>query len=151
MNRMLIETPIGSIELIEEKECLKKVSFEENLHNEIPIKESKFLKDCQSQILEYFNGKRKKFDIPIVLTGTKFQLCVWNALMKIPYGEVKTYQQIAEMIGNKKASRAVGLANHNNPIPIIIPCHRVVGKNGSLMGYAGGLNRKEKLIALEKQ
>lgn len=150
MKRILIETPIGKIELIESKENLSRISFEENFHNEIPIKETKFLKECKNQILEYFNGKRKKFTIPITLTGTKFQSLVWNALIQIPYGETKTYEQIAQIIGNQKACRAVGLANHNNPLPIVIPCHRVIGKNGKLTGYAGGINRKEQLILLEQ-
>ncbi len=150
MNRMIIKTPIGNIELIEDTGYLKRVSFEENLHEEIDIIETDFLKNCATQILEYFKGERKSFDIPIMLTGTNFQLSVWKALMEIPFGEIKTYQQIAERIGNKKGYRAVGLANYNNPLPVIIPCHRVLGKNGRLTGYIGGLNRKEKLIALER-
>ena len=106
-------------------------------------------KDCSKQLKEYFNGERKSFQIPLYLEGTDFQLLVWRCLSQIPYGNLKSYQDIAELIGNPKACRAVGMANHDNPIPIIIPCHRVIGKNRKLVGYAGGINRKEYLLSLE--
>ena len=102
------------------------------------------------QLGEYFAGKRKIFDIPINPQGTKFQLCVWNALNDIPYGETRSYKDIATATGNPKACRAVGLANNKNPIWIIIPCHRVIGANGTLTGYGGGLEIKQKLLDLEK-
>jgi len=101
------------------------------------------------QLDEYFNGKRRYFDIPINPQGTPFRLSVWNALMQIPYGETRSYKQVAREIGNPDASRAVGMANNKNPIMIIIPCHRVVGSNGSLVGYAGGLDMKKGLLELE--
>lgn len=101
------------------------------------------------EIKEYLEGKRKTFDVPLAPNGTAFQQKVWNALLTIPYGETRTYSEIAEMIGNPKACRAVGMANNKNPIIIMIPCHRIIGKNGSLVGYACGLETKEYLLNLE--
>jgi len=102
------------------------------------------------QLSEYFEGKRKQFDLPIKPQGTKFQLSVWKALGDIPYGETRSYKDIATATGNPKACRAVGLANNRNPIWIIIPCHRVIGANGALIGYGGGLEMKQRLLDLEK-
>lgn len=102
------------------------------------------------QVTEYLEGKRTTFDLPLKVQGTEFQQKVWNALCEIPYGETRSYKQIAIAIGNPKAVRAVGLANNRNPIPIIIPCHRVIGHNGKLVGYAGGLAIKQTLLDLEK-
>lgn len=104
-----------------------------------------------SQVREYLDGKRKFFDLPIQLKGTDFQLKVWETLCKIPYGETRSYKQIAENIGNPKAVRAVGMANNKNPIALIVPCHRVIGSNGKLVGYAGGLEIKEILLELERK
>ena len=103
-----------------------------------------------NQLEEYFQGERKSFDVPLSLKGTDFQLMVWRELMKIPYGHTVCYSELAEKIRNPKAQRAVGMANNRNPVPIIVPCHRVVGKNGSLTGYAGGIEVKAKLLELEK-
>lgn len=105
----------------------------------------------KKELDEYFIGKRKVFDLPLKFNGTKFQEQVWNALLKIPYGETKTYKDIATAVGNYKASRAVGMANNKNNIIILIPCHRVIGSNGKLVGYAGGLEVKEYLLKLEKK
>ena len=102
------------------------------------------------QLKEYFAGKRKRFDLPLNPCGTDFQRSVWKALQDIPYGKTKTYKQIAEMIGNPKACRAVGMANNKNPIWIVIPCHRVIGTDGTLTGYGGGINMKKRLLELEK-
>lgn len=102
------------------------------------------------QLEEYFMGNRKEFDLPLELKGTLFQQNVWNALLTIPYGETRSYKDIAIQIRNEKACRAVGMANHKNPIGIIIPCHRVVGAGGSLTGYAGGLEKKQYLLELEQ-
>lgn len=102
------------------------------------------------QLDEYFSGARKAFDFPYRLHGTPFQEKVWAALREIPYGETRSYKDIAEAIGQPKAFRAVGTANHANPILIAIPCHRVIGSNGSLVGYGGGLDMKKALLALEK-
>lgn len=104
----------------------------------------------QKQLTEYERGARKVFDLPLHLEGTEFQKQVWNALLEIPYGETSTYQEIAIRIGKPKAVRAVGGACNRNPIGIIVPCHRVIGKNGSLTGYAGGLSYKELLLNHEK-
>lgn len=102
------------------------------------------------QLQEYFQGKRTCFDLPIFLKGTPFQLAVWNSLLEIPYGEVRTYGQIATRLGNPKASRAVGQAANRNPLWIVVPCHRVIGRNASLTGYAGGLDMKHALLELEQ-
>lgn len=103
----------------------------------------------EKQLKEYFKGQRNVFDLPLQMKGTQFQQEVWQALQEIPYGETRTYSDIAVAIGRPKATRAVGMANHCNPLAIIVPCHRVIGKNGSLTGYAGGLEKKQALLALE--
>ncbi|WP_432666474.1 methylated-DNA--[protein]-cysteine S-methyltransferase [Wukongibacter baidiensis] len=113
------------------------------------IRKDDFFIDAINEIEEFFEGKRKTFTIKLNPKGTDYQKKVWNELSKIPYGEIYTYKQIATSIGNKKASRAVGMANSKNPIPLIIPCHRVVGSNGKLTGFAHGLTIKEKLINFE--
>lgn len=109
------------------------------------------LEEAVRQLREYFAGQRREFDLPLRLRGTAFQMQVWQALQAIPYGEVRTYGEIARAIGKPKACRAVGMANHNNPISIIVPCHRVVGAGGSLTGYGGGLENKRFLLELEKR
>lgn len=108
------------------------------------------LNQTKIQLEEYFSGSRTQFDLPLAAKGTDFQQSVWQALCKIPYGETWSYQQLADEIGNPKAVRAVGLANGKNPISVIVPCHRVIGKNGKLTGYAGGVETKEKLLQLER-
>lgn len=113
-------------------------------------KETEVIKETYRQLSEYFAGKRDSFDIPIKTQGTDFQEKVWNALKQIPYGETRSYKEIAIAIGKPKAMRAVGMANNRNPIMIVIPCHRVIGANGQLIGYGGGLDVKEKLLTLEK-
>lgn len=113
-------------------------------------KETHLHKQVILQLNEYFSGIRKKFDLLIMFNGTPFQNEVWKALMNIPYGETRSYEEIACMIGKPKACRAVGNANNKNKLPIIIPCHRVIGKNGTLTGYALGLDMKEKLLKLER-
>ena len=110
---------------------------------------SGLLRDAARQIDEYLRGKRREFDLPLAPKGTDFMQTVWDELRKIPYGETRTYAQVAAAIGRPKACRAVGLANNRNPLPIIIPCHRVIGSSGSLTGYRGGLEMKKKLLALE--
>ena len=114
------------------------------------LEETELILECKKQLEEYFAGKRKTFDLPLVPKGTEFQQKVWKALQEIPYGETRTYGEIAAAIGNPKAARAVGMANNKNPIGIIIPCHRVVGANGKLVGYAGGMEKKEFLLELER-
>jgi len=122
-----------------------KIKTQDFLYSETPL-----IKKAAKQLDEYFNKKRKVFDLPLVLHGTDFQNKVWKALQNIPYGETCSYGQLAAITGNSKASRAVGMANNRNPIMIIIPCHRVIGKDGSLTGYAGGLKLKKELLELEQ-
>ena len=123
---------------------LKKVEHIDEKNECSPLSDKVFL-----QVREYLDGKRKSFDFPYELYGTEFQKKVWNALCNIPYGETCTYKDIATAIGNPKASRAVGMANNKNPITITVPCHRVIGASGKLIGYAGGLEMKKALIELE--
>ncbi len=106
--------------------------------------------ETKRQLAEYFNGTRATFDLPLAMHGTEFQKQVWKALLDIPFGVTMSYGELARKIGNPNASRAVGLANGRNPISIIVPCHRVIGSNGSLTGYGGGLPRKEALLSLER-
>ncbi len=103
------------------------------------------------QIAEYLNGNRKEFDFPIRLVGTEFQMKVWEQLQLIPYGETRSYKEIAEMVGIPKAYRAVGMANNKNPIMIVVPCHRVIGSDGKMVGYGGGLDIKAALLKIEQR
>lgn len=113
------------------------------------VKETPLIKKAATQLFEYLNGKRKNFDLPLLKDGTDFQVSVWNELIKIPYGETRSYKDIAIAINNEKAVRAVGMANNRNKISIFIPCHRVIGMNKKLVGYGGGLQIKEFLLNLE--
>jgi methylated-DNA-[protein]-cysteine S-methyltransferase len=115
------------------------------------VEDHLILGDVITQLDEYFSGQRKIFNIPLSANGTEFQIKVWQALTTIPYGQTWSYQDLANAINNPKAVRAVGLANGKNPISIIVPCHRVIGKNGKLTGYAGGVERKAQLLELEKR
>ena len=112
--------------------------------------ETPLIQKAVAQIKEYFEGKRKQFNLPLVMHGTEFQMAVWQALQKIPYGETRSYKEIAVSIGRPKAVRAVGMANNRNPISIIVPCHRVIGHDGKLVGYGGGLPLKQYLLELER-
>ncbi|HZK34306.1 MAG TPA: methylated-DNA--[protein]-cysteine S-methyltransferase [Bacillota bacterium] len=114
-------------------------------------KETELLSQASQQLFDYLDGERYSFDLPLAAEGTAFQQRVWQALEAIPYGQVKSYKDIAIAIGNKNAARAAGMANNKNPIPIIIPCHRVIGANGQLIGYSGGLDIKRYLLDLEKK
>lgn len=145
----LIHSPIGPLTLVEEGGALMEVRFGEKLRGEM-LCDTPVLLQAARELEEYFRGSRRSFSVPLAPRGTPFQLRCWNALRLIPYGETRTYGQQAEAIGQPKASRAVGMGNHRNPLPIFIPCHRVVGKNGTLTGYAGGLEMKEYLLTLER-
>ena len=123
----------------------------EKIPEDINMRETCLLKKANQQLQEYLTGKRKIFDLPLAPGGTEFQQKVWNSLQEITYGKTNSYKDIAKNIGNIKACRAVGMANNKNPILIFIPCHRVIGSNGKLVGYAGGLNVKEKLLEIEKE
>lgn len=111
--------------------------------------ETDLIKKAVKQLKEYYDGLRRDFDLPLDLQGTLFQLKVWNELLKIPYGQTRTYKQIAQAIGSPKAYRAVGNANNQNRIMVVVPCHRVIGSNGQMVGYAGGIEMKEMLLAIE--
>lgn len=118
---------------------------------DVDIRETPLLKEAKAQLDAYFAGRLKAFELPLAPAGTEFQMKVWNALCTIPYGETITYGQLAGKIGNANASRAVGMANSRNPLPVFIPCHRVVGTGGKLTGYTGGLDIKVKLLQLEQR
>ena len=150
----IIKSPIGSLVLISDKSALFGIEFGnekvENFSNK-PTKENHpILLKTEKQLKEYFVGNRKEFDIPLKLEGTDFQKKVWQELLKIPFGKTISYEQLAEKMGDKNKARAVGNANGKNPIPIIIPCHRVIEKNGKLGGFGGGLHIKQFLLELEK-
>jgi len=143
------ETPIGNLIIASDGSAITAIKFKYTAGAEC-VKTRDALTDMAAkQLEEYFAGKRTKFDVPLRACGTDFQRSVWEALLTIPYGETRSYKQVAELVGNPKACRAVGMANNRNPISIIIPCHRVIGANGSLVGYGGGLEIKEKLLELE--
>lgn len=143
-------SPLGPLCLTQEGDSLVSLQFCDVFPPEGSCPTS-LLAQAQRQLEEYFAGQRTAFDLPLRPQGTAFQRSVWQALQAIPYGETRTYGQIAAAVGRPKASRAVGGACHCNPIGIIIPCHRVVGASGSLTGYAGGLDRKAALLALEQR
>lgn len=147
-----MNTKIGNIAILEENNKIIEIQINKNIEDSnILKKDTLLLRKTEKQLEEYLEGERKMFDVPLNPKGTKFMKEVWTALQDIPYGEVKTYQQIAEKVGNPKAARAVGMANHKNPIPIIIPCHRVIGTNGKLVGYALGMDMKKFLLEWEKE
>lgn len=146
--RCTVDSPIGMLTLVEEDGALKELHFGAQPHarqDDTPL-----LEQAAQELSEYFGGQRKQFTVPLSPEGTAFQQKCWQALCKIPYGETRTYAQQADLIGRPKACRAVGMANHRNPLPIFIPCHRVIGKNGKLTGYAGGLKTKEILLTIER-
>ena len=148
MYSITISSPIGPLTLVEEDGALTRVCFGAQTHG---LNESTpLLEQAARELGEYFDGSRKTFTVPLRPAGTSFQLRCWNALLEIPYGYTRTYAQQAQRIGNPKACRAVGMANHRNPLPVFIPCHRVIGSGGKLTGYAGGLERKATLLNIER-
>ncbi|MBU3847451.1 MAG: methylated-DNA--[protein]-cysteine S-methyltransferase [Candidatus Acinetobacter avistercoris] len=150
-----IASPVGLLKLVANDHALVAVLWENENPNRVRLAEwveqpdHPILIKAKNQLEEYFIGTRKQFDLPLEFEGTEFQKKVWQALLTIPYSETRSYQQIAAQIGSIKAVRAVGAANGKNPISIIAPCHRVVGANGKLVGFAGGLKNKEILLSLE--
>ena len=150
-----VESPIGPLLLVADETGLRRIAFPEGTQPAPPDpgwqENSQALRATTEQLRRYFAGELERFDLPLAPQGTPFQQQVWKELVKIPYGETVSYGELAGRIGNPKASRAVGMANGSNPIPIVIPCHRVIGSNGKLTGYGGGLVVKEKLLALEKK
>ena len=151
-----MESPVGSLGIAAEEDGLCALQTADSFHRylndiERPLEDNKnpILLRAKSQLQEYFDGTRQDFDLPLSWQGTNFQNQVWSALCQIPFGEIRSYQEQAKFIGNPKAVRAVGAANGKNPIAIVVPCHRVIGSNGSLTGYAGGLAMKRFLLDLE--
>jgi len=143
-------SPLGLIEISGKENSITSLYFvEEGLNNQ--FKSNLYLENCAAQLDEYFNGKRKDFDLKLEPEGSDFQRKVWNDLLKIQYGETKSYLQMSKLIGDVLAIRAVANANGKNKISIVIPCHRVIGSNGSLTGYAGGLWRKKWLLQHEQK
>ena len=149
LNYRLLSTAIGALRLLSDGQALVRIEFE-NAHGYDGVERNDPVLDATAgQLLEYFDGLRRVFDLPVAHTGTEFQRRVWQALSSIPYGELRSYRDIAQQLGNPKAVRAVGTANGSNPVPIVVPCHRVIGSDGSLAGYAGGIELKRRLLVLE--
>ncbi|HVO99238.1 MAG TPA: methylated-DNA--[protein]-cysteine S-methyltransferase [Bryobacteraceae bacterium] len=155
MNYAYLETPIGTLLVAGDDESVRRIDFPK--HGKARSPERGWTESLRGpvgeavkQLREYFDGHRADFDLPLAPEGTAFQRTVWRSLQDIPYGETISYGELAKRVGNPKASRAVGAANGKNPIPIVIPCHRVIGANGKLTGFGGGLPIKEALLALEK-
>jgi methylated-DNA-[protein]-cysteine S-methyltransferase len=158
MQLMVIETPIGALNaLVDDEGKLVELHFDKKQSAvgsrqsavETTTETSTTTWPVAKQLAEYFSGKRTVFALDLAPRGTPFQLAVWNALLEIPYGDTISYAELARRIGKPSAVRAVGAANGANPIPVIIPCHRVIGSNGTLTGYGGGIERKQWLLALE--
>ena len=150
MNYRLMDTPIGRLRLAASNGRLVAVEFEGHYDTaERADAEDAVLAEAARQLEEYFAGRRRTFDLPLGARGTDFQRQVWASLQQIPYGEVRSYRDIARAIAREKAVRAVGAANGRNPLPIVVPCHRVIGSDGRLTGFAGGLAAKRTLLQLE--
>lgn len=147
----ILETPLGPLRLVSNGKALTRIEFPNQHGEDGEAGHDEVLQLCERQLREYFDGKRQVFDLPLAAGGTEFQQQVWAALRAIPFGERRSYRDIANGIGNAKAVRAVGAANGKNPIPIVVPCHRVVGSDGSLTGFAGGLAAKQLLLQLESR
>lgn len=144
----VIATPIGHLRLTADEEGLCAI---DRVADPLQAPQGPLLTEAVRQLTEYFAGTRQQFDLPLHLQGTPFRMKCWQALREIPYGETRSYSQQAAAVGNSKASRAVGGANHHNPVMIVVPCHRVIGADGSLTGFGGGLDMKAWLLAHEKK
>lgn len=149
MEFLVFDTPLGQMALAEESGALTRLFLPGEGIPRLVSRETPLLSKGRDEILAYLWGERRSFDLPLDPMGTPFQQAVWAELRRIPYGETRSYAQVAAGIGKPKAVRAVGQANHRNPLPIFIPCHRVIGASGKLTGYGGGLDLKEKLLELE--
>jgi methylated-DNA-[protein]-cysteine S-methyltransferase len=155
MNYCYLESPIGTLLVAGDDGGVRRIEFPKNGSPGRPEQDwqesmAGAVGEAARQLREYFGGRRKDFDLPLAPDGTPFQRNVWRHLQDIPYGETISYGELAKRVGNPKASRAVGAANGLNPLPIVIPCHRVIGSNGKLTGFGGGLPTKEALLTLEK-
>lgn len=146
----IYELAIGKVTIACDKQGITLISSRDEVDLAGEKRQTPLLDEAAKQLEEYFRGQRQKFDLPLNPQGTTFQKKVWEALCQIPYGETRSYKDVANMIGNPKACRAVGGANNKNPIMIVVPCHRVIGANGKLIGYDGGLELKKYLLNLEK-
>ena len=144
-------SPLGPLLLWENGRGVCRVDFMEDGFEAAAEGTQIFLPEAEKQLAEYFRGERRAFDLPLSALGTAFQLAVWKELTRIPYGKTISYGQLAQNLGKPGAARAVGMACHFNPLPLIVPCHRVIGGDGGLAGYAGGLHRKKKLLQMEKE
>ena len=155
INYTYMESPVGRLLLAGDEEGLRLIGFSEGKNPPKPESAWRYhtepLQRVVGQLTDYFAGNLRGFDLPLQLRGTPFQLDVWRALQDIPYGQTISYGELARRVGNPKGSRAVGLANGSNPIAIVVPCHRVIGSNGKLTGYGGGLCNKETLLELERK
>ena len=151
VHRKYFSTPVGVLCGEDDGEALTALYVVKGQLRISEPEDSPLLRETEQELEEYFEGKRKNFNLPLHPEGTEFQKKVWEALKQIPYGETRSYQDIARMVGNPAACRAVGGANHKNPLMILIPCHRVIGADGGLTGYGGGLDMKRYLLELEKQ
>jgi methylated-DNA-[protein]-cysteine S-methyltransferase len=150
MNFQYLDSPLGTLRLVSNGNALLRIEFEDQHGDGAEYERSDaVLKACKEQLQAYFSRQRRLFELPLAGQGTNFQQSVWTALSEIPYGELRSYRDIAQRIGNPAAVRAVGAANGRNPLPIVVPCHRVIGSNGSLTGFAGGLEAKKMLLELE--
>lgn len=148
-NILTVSTPLGDMTLAEQDGKLKELRLKACAQDGELEQETPLLKQAARELREYFAGTRKAFTVPLEPEGTAFQRAVWDALLTIPYGQTLSYGGVAAKINKPKASRAVGMANNKNPLPIFIPCHRVIGADGKLVGYGGGINIKEALLKLE--
>ncbi|MEF9957224.1 MAG: methylated-DNA--[protein]-cysteine S-methyltransferase [Acinetobacter sp.] len=154
---MYMDSPVGALKLVAHDHALVAVMWDNENHKRVRLAElvenqqHPMLHQVKQQLEQYFAGERQQFDLPLDFQGTAFQQQVWQALLEIPYGETRSYKQIAVQLGNEKAVRAVGAANGKNPISIIAPCHRVIGSGGALVGFAGGLDKKQILLSLEQE
>ena len=152
MSAYFYETPIGTIGIAEKDGKITRLYFQTDYRPpETTIRETPLLQEAVRQLRDYLAGKLTGFSLPLQPEGTAFMQQVWSRLCEIPYGETTSYKTLAEGLGKPNAARAVGMANHRNPIPIFIPCHRVIGASGSLVGYRGGLDLKSRLLKLEKE
>ena len=149
MDLCLFDTPVGQMALAGEGDAISRLYLPGLPLPRLASRETPLLARVREELLEYLAGARRDFDLPLAPQGTPFQQRVWAALREIPYGQTRSYRELALAAGSPRGYRAVGMANHRNPIPILIPCHRVVGADGSLTGYAGGLELKRKLLELE--
>lgn len=153
---MYMDSPVGALKLVAHDHALVAVMWDNEDHKRVRLAEliedhqHPMLLRVKKQLEQYFAGQRQQFDLPLDFKGTDFQQQVWQTLLTIPYGETRSYKEIAVQIGNEKAVRAVGAANGKNPISIIVPCHRVIGSSGALVGFAGGLDKKQILLSLEQ-